>query len=226
MNKLWYLSKIDIFEVLSDADLEEIDRMAPMTHFKDIKKGTVLQSPEEGESGLFFIKKGKVRCYRLHEDGKQFTASILGPGNVFGKMNSFSFGTSDLYVETMDETLICSVLQDDFEQFLLKRPQLAIRMLKELSDRLQEREELLEKLALGDLRDRTLYLFHKLASQFGIQEEDYHRIDVPLSHQEIANMIGATRESVSVLMKELAQEGLIKTGRQKVWLLNEAMQTS
>lgn len=215
-DKLWYLSKISIFETLPAEDLQEIDRMAPMSHFNAVPKGTMIQTPGNEKDGLFFVKLGKLRLYKINEDGRQFTLGILGQGNMFGEIESFSLGTKGIYIETMEETLICSVLKDDFNHFLSQRPLLAMKFLKELSDRLQERDELLEKLALGDLKEKVLYLLVKLAEKFGIKDKEYMRIDIPLTHQELANMIGATRESVTLVLQELSKESLIQTGRMSI----------
>lgn len=216
MDKLWYLSRISIFEALPQEDLEEIDQMAPMTHFNALPGNTIVQTPGDERDGLFFVKKGKLRLYKMNPDGKQFTLGILGPGNMFGEINSFSLGTKGIYIETLEETLICSVLKEHFENFLSTRPLLAMKFLKELSDRLKDRDELLERLAFSDLRGKVLYLLYKLSEQFGVEDGEFLKIDMPLTHQELANMIGATREAVSVTLHELAGEGLIVTGRKSI----------
>lgn len=216
MDKLWYLSRISIFEALPQEDLEEIDQMAPMTHFNALPGNTMVQTPGDERDGLFFVKKGKLRLYKMNPDGKQFTLGILGPGNMFGEINSFSLGTKGIYIETLEETLICSVLKEHFENFLSTRPLLAMKFLKELSDRLKDRDELLERLAFSDLRGKVLYLLYKLSEQFGVEDGEFLKIDMPLTHQELANMIGATREAVSVTLHELAGEGLIITGRKSI----------
>ena len=216
MDKLWYLSRISIFEALPQEDLEEIDQMAPMTHFNALPGNTMVQTPGDERDGLFFVKKGKLRLYKMNPDGKQFTLGILGPGNMFGEINSFSLGTKGIYIETLEETLICSVLKEHFENFLSTRPLLAMKFLKELSDRLKDRDELLERLALSDLRGKVLYLLYKLSEQFGVEDGEFLKIDMPLTHQELANMIGATREAVSVTLHDLSGEGLIVTGRKSI----------
>jgi CRP/FNR family transcriptional regulator len=216
LNKLWYLSRIHIFEALPPEDLMEIDQMTPMTHFNAIPKGTIVQTPDSNRDGLFFIKVGKLRMYKLNLEGKQYTAAILGAGNMFGEIDAFSLGTRDVYIETLEETLLCSVHKDQFEQFLLLRPQLVLRFLKEISKRLDETSELLEKLALGNVNERVLYLLLRLSDQFGVAEEQLVRIDFPLTHLELANMIGATRESVTNSLNELSKQEIIRTGRKKI----------
>jgi CRP/FNR family transcriptional regulator, anaerobic regulatory protein len=216
MDKLWYLSRISIFDSLSPEDFKEIDMMAPITHFNAVPKGTLIQTPEHHRDGLFFVKTGKLRMYKVNAEGKQFTAAILGIGNMFGEIDSLSFGTHDMYIETIEETLICSVLREHFEKFLLKRPELAMRFLKVLSNQLKEKEELLEKLAIGNVEDRVLHLLLKLSEQFGTENDCFVKIDFPLTHQEIANMIGVTRESVTTILKDLSQKGILRTGRMQI----------
>lgn len=213
MNKLWYLSKISLFEALNMEELQEIDRMTPMTK---IKKGELIQSPTTFREGLYLLKEGKLKLYKINSEGKQFTVSILGSGNVFGEIDSFSLGTKDTYIETLDDTLLCTLGKEQFEQFLIERPQLTVRIMKELSKLLKERDAMLTQLALGNVRDRILHLLKTLAEKFGIPEEDYHNIDMPLSHQEIANMIGSTRETVSMILNALSKDKVIKTGRMSI----------
>jgi CRP-like cAMP-binding protein len=220
MNKLWYLSQISMFATLPKEDLMEIDRMAPMSK---LPKNMLIQTPDTFREGLYVIKEGKVRLYKINAEGKQFTLGILGKGNVFGEIDSFSLGTRDIFIETIDSVLLCSLGKEQFEKFLAERPQLAIKLLKVISERLKERDALLEQLALGDVGDRVLHLLIKLSEQFGVVEEEYHKIDFPLTHQELANMIGATRESVTMVLKGLAKEDVIRTGRASIHVrLNKA----
>ncbi|AZN41633.1 Crp/Fnr family transcriptional regulator [Paenibacillus albus] len=187
-----------------------------MTHFNAIPKGSLIQTPETSKDGLFFLKEGKLRLYKTNQEGKQFTIVILGKGNIFGEIDTFSFGTRGLYIETMEESLICSVSKQNFEDFLAARPLVAMKMLSELSTILKEKDEMLEKLALGDVRDRILHLLLKLSERFGVEDGEYVRIDLPLTHQEVANLVGATREAVSVILKTLMKENVIETGRKSL----------
>ncbi|NIK70258.1 MULTISPECIES: Crp/Fnr family transcriptional regulator [unclassified Paenibacillus] len=215
-DKRYYLSKMSIFDVLTPDDLNELDQITPMKHFNALPKGSIIQKPDTARDGLFFIKEGKVRLYKMTSEGKQFTIVILGKGNVFGEIDTFSFGTKGFYIETMEETLICSVPKQEFENFLAERPLLAMKMLTELSKVLKFKDEMLEKLALGDVRDRILYLLLNLSERFGVEDEGNIRIDLPLTHQDVANMAGATREAVSVILRTLAKNNVIQTGRKSI----------
>ncbi|MBB6732106.1 Crp/Fnr family transcriptional regulator [Cohnella zeiphila] len=218
MDKLWYLSQISIFEEMSHDEMREIDQLDTIHHFNRITKNTLVQSPESTREGLYFVKEGKLRLYKLNDSGKQFTLGILTRGNIFGELNSFSFGTRRVYIETMEPTLLCTMSEPQFERLMINRPQLALKFLKALSERLKEREDQLEQLALHGLRNRVLHLLSTLSVKFGVIQDGYALIDLPLSHQEIANMLGSSREAVSGVMSELAKEGVVKTSRLSVQL--------
>jgi CRP/FNR family transcriptional regulator, anaerobic regulatory protein len=213
MNKLWYLSQIKLFDKLSPEDMEEIDKG---TRHAKIRKHTIIQTPEMVRDGLFFVKEGALRLYIVNSEGKQFTVGILGKGSTFGEIDSFSLGTHGVYIETIDDTLLCSMSGEQFEKFLSTRPHIMKRVMRILSDQLNEKNEMLEKLALGTVREKLLFLLLNLSAEFGVLEDGYHRIDLPLTHQEIGNMIGATRESVTAAINELAKEELIQTGRKTI----------
>lgn len=157
-----------------------------------------------------------MRLYIVNSEGKQFTVGILGKGSTFGEIDSFSLGTHGVYIETIDDTLLCSMSGEQFEKFLSTRPHIMKRVMRILSDQLNEKNEMLEKLALGTVREKLLFLLLNLSAEFGVLEDGYHRIDLPLTHQEIGNMIGATRESVTAAINELAKEELIRTGRKTI----------
>jgi CRP-like cAMP-binding protein len=215
LNKLWYLSQISLFDALTMEELQEMERMTPMT---TIRKGELIQSPTTFREGLYMLKEGKLKLYKINPEGKQFIVSILGSGNVFGEIDSFSLGTRDAYIETMEKTILCSIGKEQFESFLIDRPHLTVKIMKELSRLLKERDNMLEQMALSNVRDRVIHLLLTLAEKFGVQEDLYYKIDMPLSHQEIANMIGSTRETVTQILNDLSKSGVIKTGRMSVYI--------
>ncbi|MEC0264714.1 Crp/Fnr family transcriptional regulator [Paenibacillus anseongense] len=214
--KPWSLSEFKLFESLPKEDLEQIDQMAPRTNFSSISKGTLIQTPEVNSKGLSIVVEGRLRLFKTNSDGKQYTVGILGTGGMYGESKSYSFGTNGNYMEAMVDTIICSINQDKFDQFLSMRPELALKLLEELSNRLRDRDEVLERLALSDLRGKVLFFLTKLSKKFGVEENGYQRIEIPLTHQELANMIGATRESVSLVLQEFSNEGVIITGRKSI----------
>lgn len=221
MDKLWYLSQVNMLNVLSMEDLKEI---AQMTSMKKVENRSLILSPEKREEVLYILKKGMVRLYKLSSDGREFTLGILGDGNIFGEIETLSTGTSNMYAEAMGETLLCTLKKCDFEKLIESKPKLAYHFIQILTDRLREAQEMMENLATSNVEKRLVYLLHRLGASFGIKAEDgWTHIDVPLSHQDISNMIGSTRETVSATLNGLVKESVIKTGRKSIYINEEAI---
>ncbi|MCP3744761.1 Crp/Fnr family transcriptional regulator [Paenibacillus sp. A3M_27_13] len=221
MNSIQYLSQFNLLHSLSLEDLIEMDQMTSIT---TIAKKNFIQTPETFSEGLYFVKKGKVRLYKLNADGKQFTLDILSEGNVFGEMDMISLGTRDMYIETIEECDICRMDKDRFEHFLIEHPRFMMNMIKVLSDRISGMSSLAQHLALGNLQDKILYILLKLSDQFALQSrEEYRKINFPLSHQEIANLVGATREAVTTALQELVKEKVIITGFKAIYIHREKL---
>ncbi|MFA1740212.1 MULTISPECIES: Crp/Fnr family transcriptional regulator [Lysinibacillus] len=221
MDNIQYLSQFNLLNSLSMEDLIEMEQLTLITTFP---KNTFIQTPETFSEGLYFVKKGKLRLYKVNAQGKQFTSDILNEGNVFGEMDIISFGTRENYIETIEESHICLMNKERFENFLIQRPQFMMTLLKVLSNRIIGMSQLTQNLALGKLHDKVLYALIKLSDQFGLTGNDeYYKIDFPLSHQEIANLVGATREAVTVVLQELVKEEVIKTGFKTIYIHREKL---
>lgn len=220
MDNIQYLSQFNLLNSLSMEDLIEMEQLTLITTFP---KNTFIQTPETFSEGLYFVKKGKLRLYKVNAQGKQFTSDILNEGNVFGEMDIISFGTRENFIETIEESHICLMNKERFENFLIQRPQFMMTLLKVLSNRVIGMSQLTQNLALGKLHDKVLYALIKLSDQFGLTgDNEYYKIDFPLSHQEIANLVGATREAVTVVLQELVKEEVIKTGFKTIYIHRKA----
>jgi len=221
MDNIQYLSQFNLLNSLSMEDLIEMEQLTLITSFP---KNTFIQTPETFSEGLYFVKRGKLRLYKVNAQGKQFTSDILNEGNVFGEMDIISFGTRENYIETIEESHICLMNKERFENFLIQRPQFMMTLLKVLSNRIIGMSQLTQNLALGKLHDKVLYALIKLSDQFGLTgDNEYYKIDFPLSHQEIANLVGATREAVTVVLQELVKEEVIKTGFKTIYIHREKL---
>ncbi|MFB1082644.1 Crp/Fnr family transcriptional regulator [Jeotgalibacillus sp. JSM ZJ347] len=207
MDKLTLLSHINLFDELPMNELKKIDQSSTMT---PVKKGTQLLIPGQSLDILFILKKGQVRLYRMTPNGKQFTTDILVDGNVFGETDSFTLTDQDTYAEAMTDSYICTMNKEKFEQFIRSSPDVSLKLIQILSNRLKETYDLSEKIALADVRFRTLFLLLKMSEKSGKREKEWQSIQMKLTHEDLATMVGSSRESISLLMSRLKKEGLIK----------------
>lgn len=207
MDKLKYLSQINLFEEMPMNELEEIDRISNM---QPLKKGTTIFTPETNIQALYLLKQGQVRLYRMSENGKQFTVDILGDGNIFGETATFSLSEEQDYAEAMSDVYLCIIGKEEFENLIEQNPKLAIKLIEILSARLKDIYEISEQIALRDVRYRVLSLLLKLSEKFGKRSKEWQTIDVKITHHDIATMVGSSRETVSSIISQLKKEGIIK----------------
>jgi CRP-like cAMP-binding protein len=215
VDKSAYLNQIDLFRQLSPEELQAVDRLAAL---QEVPRGSLLLEPTRFEPVLYLLKRGYVRLYRVSPEGRQLTVSLLGPGNVFGELEGLSTGTRHSFAEAVTDVVVCTLRDADLERLMRTYPEVAVRMVRVLSTRLRELEDLLERLALASVRTRLLHLLVKLAERFGAPDGRLVRLEVELSHQDLADMVGCSRESVTLSLRELAEQGLVRTGRRRLWV--------
>lgn len=208
-NKLMLLSQISLFEELPMDELKIIDKASVM---KPIKKGTKILDPIYPTKALFLLKKGQVRLFQINSEGKEFTVDILFGGNIFGETSTLSLTDDQIYAEAMTDCNLCVLGKEDFESFIEQNPKIALKFINILSARLKETYNMSEKLALGDVRYRVLFLLLKLSEKTGKRKKEWQTIEMKLTHLDIANMIGSTRETTSAVISQLTKEGIIRKG--------------
>ncbi|WP_280771857.1 Crp/Fnr family transcriptional regulator [Salipaludibacillus daqingensis] len=207
MDKLTLLSQISLLDELPMEDLKVIDELSEM---KPIKKGTMIVSPAQPIEALFFLKQGQVRLFRSNQHGKQFTVDVLVDGNIFGETSSLTLTDDQIYAEAMTDTYVCIIGKHEFESFIEKNPKIALKLINILSSRLKELYSLSEKIALSDVKYRLLYLLLHLSEKTGKRKNEWQSINMKLTHQDLANMIGSTRETTSAILSQMKKENYIK----------------
>lgn len=212
------LNEVDLFSDLSAAEIAAMDRMAPARHYR---AGEMVFTQSQPVTALFILKSGRVRIFRVAEDGKALTIAILEPGAVFGEMPLVGQRMYDNYAEAIEESMICRLGTADVERFLLADPRIAIRIARLLGEQVARLEERLTDLALRPLAARAASTLLKLAenappSRFG------HAPAIRLTHEQLAGLLGATREATSKTMADLSSRNLIRQGRGRIMIQDTA----
>jgi CRP/FNR family transcriptional regulator len=212
------LNEVDLFADLSAAEMHEMDLMAPA---KLYRRGELLYSQAQPVKALFILKTGRVRVFRVAEDGKALTMAILGPGAVFGEMVLVGQRMYDSYAEAIEDSMVCQLGVADVEHFLLSDPRIAVRISRLLGERVAELEGRLADLALRPLPARVASTLLGMAEsstgpRFGRASA------VRLTHEQVAGLLGATREATSKILSEFASRGLIRQGRGRITLTDPA----
>lgn len=212
------LRKVPLFEVLKDEDLEAIERV---TITRSYDKGQVIILAEEDGDALFIIASGQVKVSIVSEDGREVILSLLGEGAVFGELSLLDGKPRSANVVATQDTALYMVRRADFLQLLYKVPQIAIGLLAELAARLRKTDRKIEGLALLDVASRISETLLQLAEEQGSQTEFGVSLSARPTHQQLANMSGTTRETVSRVLKRLENQGYISTEGRSITILRE-----
>ena len=210
-NKLGYLSEMELFQDLSDKEMAELDRVTTMTN---VPKGRVFYRPEEPTEVLFILKQGRVQLYRISPEGKKLVITTLGPGTLFGDMALLGQWMHNTFAEAVEDCLICVMSRTDLERQVVRKPEVALRMLDITSRRLREAEGRLEDLAFKGIPARLASLLLRLS-----EEQEGERI-TGLTHQDLAETVGTYRETATQVLNDLKSQGLIDIGRKRITVLD------
>ncbi|MEW9700967.1 Crp/Fnr family transcriptional regulator [Paenibacillus sp. SI8] len=211
------LQNVPLFQQLSEEDLLGL---APLFIEKKVKKGGILFL--EGDSGeeLFLIKTGVVKIYRL-DDAKEIILALFREGDFFGEMSLIHDGlTRSATAETLENCTLYALKRSVFVQFMEKSPKLILKLLETTMERLRKANEQIYDLTFLGVRSRILKTIVRLSEQHGIPTENGLLIDVKLTHQQLANMVGTVRESVTKVLQELLDEDSIQIDKKLITLKN------
>jgi CRP/FNR family cyclic AMP-dependent transcriptional regulator len=206
-NKIWYLKQNQLF---ANAPVEAVAGAESIFTMELLPKRATFFDQGDANKVVFLIKTGRVRIARNTADGKEVTVAILGPGDMFGEDALFGGIERTTVATCMEETLICKAHADDLFALLAGNSALALNVAQMLNDRLSDASATIEDLAYAKISDRLVNLFERLAAEHGRQTPEGTYLDLRLTHQEIASIIGSTRETVSLEMNALVRSGQIK----------------
>ena len=196
------LRVIPLFSRVSDHDLEEIASHLIERRFP--KHATVVEEGLEGDY-MYVIREGRVKVTKASEDGREKIMNFLDRGQFFGDMALLTGGVRSATVKTLEATRLLALSRRDFIELLRQSPDLALAVIEELSRRLKETNEQASSLSFQGVTDRVRSLFERIAVRD--PEALDRRLTPPLTHQQIADMIGTSRETVTRAVKELKQGG-------------------
>jgi CRP-like cAMP-binding protein len=176
----------------------------------------------EGETGdrLFLVTEGKVKISRTAADGRENLLAVLGPGEMFGELSLFDPGPRTATATTVTEADLASLDHDDLRPLLLQRPEVALQLLQALAQRLRRTNEAMADLVFTDVPGRVSKALLDLAQRFGTPEGDTVRVTHDLTQEELAQLVGASRETVNKALSDFAGRGWIRLDGRSVLLLD------
>jgi CRP-like cAMP-binding protein len=212
--KLGLLRELELFSGLSDADIEAIGHATTMTH---CHPGQMILSPDDPPDRIHILKRGKVQVYRVTPDGKQLTLDIYDKGTILGDMRLLGQEPiSEAYAETIDAAVICTITPDELRRLIERYPIIGVNIITFLSGRLREAERELEAMAYQRVGQRLARKLIELGQRFGVQTARGTLIEARLTQQELAEMIGTTRETLAHTLSDFRRRDLLDTAHHQV----------
>lgn len=206
--------KAPIFSVLDNNQLNEVmDRI----NRRRYKKGQILFFDGDVSDKFYIINKGKIKIFKYTKEGKEQILYILSEGDFIGYLSLLKKGKFDFNAEALEDVSVCLLTKDEFDDIVKKTPEISLRILESLHDRLVGLENLVQTLSTRDIEARIAGILKNFARDFGENQKDGIIIDMPLSREEMANYIGVTRETMSRKLTSMEDEGLIElVGNKKI----------
>lgn len=205
LDKLWYLRRVDLF---ANVDEGEMRALADRTTMREVHRGRVILQPDEPPEMVYVIKEGRVKVSRYSRDGKEQILALLESGDVFGELGLIRVA-EPVHVEAFEDTLLCGMHSEDFLALIRRQPEVMLHVMRVLAERLRAAEEEIADLAFRNVPGRLASLLLRLSRAYGDVDSGEDRLTLRLTHQDIAAMIGSTRETVTAILNRFRDEGLI-----------------
>lgn len=173
------------------------------------KKGRILFGVDDPTTKMYLIKEGAVKIYRYTEDGKEVMFHIHGPGELITISPLFKEMDHVVYAESLVDTQIYWVPLPQFKELTKEDPEILLEIGKNLADNWDEVEEKIEAFVTHDSLGRLAFIIIHLANKYGQKINRKTTIPFPLTHQELANLTGMFRETISISIQELKKEKII-----------------
>jgi CRP/FNR family transcriptional regulator len=213
--KIRLLSMVDVLEPLSGEELEEFSQHIPDTH---VEQGRVLYAPGDRSETLFMLKKGRVRIYKVTPDGWEFTLAVVNAGTMFGEMALTAQRLREAYAEATEPSDICVLRNADLEWLVRENPEVGLRMMRVLSERLRACEARLEDIGLKNVPARLASLVLQLAESEGVVTPEGPKIPTHYTHRKLATMIGSSHETITKAFTKLQRTGAVELRRRHIYI--------
>ena len=197
-----FLKRVPLFSGLTDS---QIERLAAGSVRRSFPKGRTIVAEGEPSQSLYVLLSGRAKVQRSDTEGKEVILAVLGPGECFGELSLIDDAPRSASVITIESCDFMSINKESFKSMLVSSPEISMRIMKGLVKRLREADKKIETLALLDVYGRVARVLLDFSEMVGSERV----VRSKLPRQEIAKMIGASREMVSRVMKGLEVEGYI-----------------
>ncbi len=212
------LERVPLFESF---EVDELTGLASVLSLQKFARNALVILAEDQGDSFFIIRTGKVKVSVTGPDGREIILSILGPGEFFGELSLLDGHPRSADVTTTERTELLVIRRSDFVRVIEDYPVIPTRLMVTLATRLRKSDRQVAGLALLGISERISSVLLTLAEEQGEETENGIVIAKRPTHQVLASMVGTTRETVTRVMKRLADEGYIRVDGRKLIILKQ-----
>ena len=213
-NQLWYFENVDLYEMLCPHKLQH---RKDAHQFGNYKKGQFIYFEDQPSDQIYLIANGTVKIGSYSQEGKEITKTILSKGEIFGELALTGEGQrSDFAQSINNDTKVCAMSIDLMQELMLNNKSLSLSIFKLIGFRIRKLERRLESLVFKDARTRIIDFILEMAHERGQKVGFETLVKNQLTHQDIANLTGTSRQTVTTILNDLRERNLINFDRRKI----------
>jgi CRP/FNR family cyclic AMP-dependent transcriptional regulator len=210
---LWYLRKVPL---LQDLPADVLAKLAEKVELREIRRRQVIYLPGDPGIAVYLVNGGRVKVSKVTRDGKELTLSYRVPGEILGETCLIDGEPREEMAEAMENALVTEIDRATFDDLLRTQASLGYKMTKILAQRRREIEAKIENLVFKDVNSKLAELLLRFGEEYGVEDARGTLVALKITHQEMANLIGSTRETVSLTLAQFKKRGLIQSEGRKV----------
>ena len=215
--KYWYLKRCDLLQRLSPEQIKQVESRCRIQKFW---RKSPIYLPADQADGVLLLVEGRVKICGFTAEGKQSILAFVEPGELFGELAVIEQGKREEYAEAVEPTTVLLIPADEMQRLMGAFPEVTMGVTKLIGLRRKRIERRLKYLLFHSNRERLVHLLLELAETYGKPQGRQIELGIKLSHQDLANIIGSTRETVTVTLGELQSAGFVEVGRKKIIIQN------
>ena len=215
LDRFWFNRPFDFLSSIDPLDKQTLLGIGEKRRFK---KDEIIFNAGSLVDNVFFLLDGRVKIFQLSPVGKEVILWFCFSGDIFGLAEMLQSQRREVYSQACSDVDVLVIDKNRFKEFLLQHPAVALKVVDWLSCRLRELGDVLLNLAADDVTSRVIKLIARLSARYGKQLEDVIHLDIPLTHQEMADMIGASRQTVTAVLGKLKRDGTLRIENRAIYI--------
>ncbi len=207
---VWHLKSTSLFE---DMELEELGKVAETTPYRVFSMGDIVYRMDDPSDAIYFVKSGLVKISKFLPNGKEAILAMVGQYDVFGELLLTPEERRPTQAEALTDTILIVLPRAELQHLLQHRPAIALKFIQLMAARLFEAQNWTAEVSTFSAPERVASLLYRLALEFGVEHPDGTEISIKLNQEDMARMVGATRETISHCLSKLKEMGALVTSK-------------